>query len=167
MLYGFYGRIMKYSFKTGLGFGVTSGVITSLGLLVGLHSGTYSQLAIIGGILTIAIADSFSDALGIHVSKEFEDRDSSKVVWEATIVTFFTKFLIALSFVVPVLLFPLSTAVFVGVMWGLLILFGFSYFVAKQIKAKPWKVVAEHFFIAIIVLVASRWAGLLINKFFV
>jgi len=158
---------MKHSLKTGLGFGVTSGSITTLGLLVGLHSGTYSELAIIGGILTIAIADSCSDALGIHVSKEFEDRDSTKSVWESTIITFFTKFLIALSFVVPVLFLPLSTAVIVGVVWGLSILAGFSYFVAKQIKANPFKVVAEHLFIAIVVLLASRWVGLLINKFFV
>jgi VIT1/CCC1 family predicted Fe2+/Mn2+ transporter len=158
---------MKHSLKTGLGFGVTSGAITTLGLLVGLHSGTYSPLAIIGGILTIAIADSFSDALGIHVSKEFEDRDSTRVVWEATIITFLTKFLIALSFVVPLVLFPLSMAVCVGVIWGLLILSGFSYFVAKQVKATPWKVMGEHLFIAIVVLFASHLAGHLINKFFV
>ncbi|MBH0196170.1 MAG: hypothetical protein HP494_11385, partial [Nitrospira sp.] len=61
---------MKASWKTGLSFGLTSGVITTLGLMVGLHSGTHSRAIVIGGILTIAIADAMSDALGIHVSEE-------------------------------------------------------------------------------------------------
>ena len=157
---------MKHSLKTGLGFGVTSGAITTLGLLVGLHSGTYSKLAIIGGILTIAIADSCSDALGIHVSKEFEDRDKTKDVWVATVVTFFTKFIIALTFVVPLLFFSLSTAVTISVCWGLFILSLFSYYVARQVKAKPWLVVMEHLFIALVVLGASRLVGNLVNTFF-
>lgn len=37
-------------------------------LMAGLHSGTHSRAIVIGGILTIAIADAMSDALGIHVS---------------------------------------------------------------------------------------------------
>ncbi|MBW2265656.1 MAG: hypothetical protein JRF28_05735, partial [Deltaproteobacteria bacterium] len=56
---------MKHALKTGLSFGLTSGTITTLGLMVGLHSGTHSKLVVLGGILTIAIADAFSDALGI------------------------------------------------------------------------------------------------------
>ncbi|HIE31931.1 MAG TPA: hypothetical protein EYP67_06070, partial [Methanosarcinales archaeon] len=65
---------MRHSLKTGFSFGLTSGIITTLGLMVGLHSGTHSELVIIGGILTIAIADAFSDALGIHVSEESESK---------------------------------------------------------------------------------------------
>ena len=47
---------MRLSLKIGFSFGLTSGVITTLGLMVGLHSGTNSKLAVMGGILTIAIA---------------------------------------------------------------------------------------------------------------
>ena len=47
---------MKRSVKAGFSFGLTSGVITTLGLMVGLHSSTHSKLVVIGGILTIAIA---------------------------------------------------------------------------------------------------------------
>jgi vacuolar iron transporter family protein len=61
---------MKDSLRTGISFGVISGVITTLGLMVGLHSGTGSKLVVLGGIFTIAIADAFSDALGIHVSSD-------------------------------------------------------------------------------------------------
>jgi len=50
--------MLRHSVETGLSFGLTSGIITTLGLMVGLHSGTHSRLVVIGGILTIAIADA-------------------------------------------------------------------------------------------------------------
>ncbi|MEO0185998.1 MAG: VIT1/CCC1 transporter family protein, partial [candidate division WOR-3 bacterium] len=76
--------MLKHSLKTGFSFGSTSGIITTLGLMVGLHSGTHSKIVVIGGILTIAIADAFSDALGIHVSEESENKHSTKEIWEST-----------------------------------------------------------------------------------
>jgi hypothetical protein len=66
--------------KVGFSFGLTSGIITTLGLMVGLSSGTHLKLAVIGGILTIAIADSFSDAMGIHVSEESENIHTTKEI---------------------------------------------------------------------------------------
>jgi hypothetical protein len=63
---------MKIQVRKGVSFGLTSGVITTLGLIVGLHSGTHSKIAVISGILTIAIADAMSDALGMHISEESE-----------------------------------------------------------------------------------------------
>lgn len=65
--------MVKHSLKTGLCFGLTSATITTLGLMVGLHSFSGSKVVVIGGILTIAIADAFSDALGIHISEEAEN----------------------------------------------------------------------------------------------
>ena len=55
---------MKEALTAGISFGLTSGVIKTMGLMVGLHSGTHSKLVVLGGILAIAIADAFSDALG-------------------------------------------------------------------------------------------------------
>ena len=59
---------MKESVKKGFGFGLTSGVITTLGMMVGLNASTGSRTAVIGGIIAIAIADAFSDAVGMHIS---------------------------------------------------------------------------------------------------
>ncbi len=98
---------MRHSLKTGFSFGMTSGIITTLGLMVGLNSGTHSKLAVIGGVLTIAIADAFSDALGIHVSEESENRHNSREIWESTISTFLSKFTFASTFIVPVVLLQL------------------------------------------------------------
>jgi VIT1/CCC1 family predicted Fe2+/Mn2+ transporter len=150
---------MRHSIKTGFSFGLTSGIITTLGLMVGLHSGTHSKLAVIGGILTIAIADAFSDALGIHVSEESENKHSTKEIWEATIFTFAAKFIFALTFLVPVLYFPLGTAIIVSVIWGLSLLTVFSLYLAREQGEKPWKVVGEHLLIAMLVIVITHYVG--------
>ena len=74
---------MKDSLRTGISFGLTSAVITTLGLMVGLHSGTHSRIVVLAGILTIGVADAFSDALGIHISEEAENIHSAKEIWGA------------------------------------------------------------------------------------
>jgi len=151
--------MMDDSIRTGFSFGLTSAIITTLGLIVGLHSGTHSKLAIIGGILTIAIADAFSDALGIHISEESENRHTSKEIWTSTAMTFITKFVFAMTFVIPVLLLPLITAVALSVFWGLSLLGIFSFFIARKEKVKPWKVVLEHLSIALVVIGVTHYIG--------
>ena len=143
---------MRHSIKIGFSFGLTSGIITTLGLMVGLYSSTNSMFIVIGGILTIAIADAFSDALGIHISEESENHHTSREIWESTLSTFLTKFFFALTFIVPVLLFQLQTAIIAAVIWGLGLLTVFSYIISKQRKANPWKAIAEHLVIAVIVI---------------
>ncbi len=142
--------MVRHSIKTGFSFGLTSGIITTLGLMVGLHSGTHSKLVVLGGVLTIAIADAFSDALGIHVSEEVEFKHSPREIWESTISTFLSKFVFALIFTIPVLMFELSIAILINVIWGLSLLCIFSFSIAKEQKTKPWKVVAEHLIIALV-----------------
>jgi vacuolar iron transporter family protein len=158
---------MRSSLKTGLGFGITSGVITPLGLLVGLYSGTGSRLAMISGLLTIAIADSFADSLGIHVSQKLEKKNANKHVWEATLSTLFAKIGMAFSFIIPILFFPLKFAVLVDIAWGLGAISLFSYFVAKERGVKPAHVVFEHISIALLVVAITHYFPVLLGKFLV
>jgi VIT1/CCC1 family predicted Fe2+/Mn2+ transporter len=150
---------MKASFKSGLSFGLTSGVITTLGLMVGLHSGTHSRAVVIGGILTIAIADAMSDALGMHIAEESKNNGVVSEIWESTIATFVAKFLIALTFIVPVLLLPLEEAMAVSVGWGLSLLTMLSYFLARAQQIPAWKVIAEHLVIGICVIAITHYVG--------
>ena len=83
---------MNTQFRKGFGFGLTSGVITTLGLIVGLDASTGSRFVIISGIIAIAIADACSDALGMHISEESTYRRTTAQIWEATLSTFFFKF---------------------------------------------------------------------------
>ncbi|MEA1994887.1 MAG: hypothetical protein U9N18_01845 [Campylobacterota bacterium] len=144
---------MKHSIKTGFSFGLTSAIITTLGLMVGLYSGTHSKPVVIGGILTIA------DALGIHISEESENAHTTKEIWESTLSTFLFKFVFALTFVIPVLLLQLSTAIIVSVIWGLLLLGTFSFYITKEQKTKTWMVIAEHLLIALMVIIITHYVG--------
>lgn len=150
---------MRHSLRTGFSFGLTSGIITTLGLMVGLHSGTHSRVIVIGGILTIAIADAFSDAIGIHISEESENRHTAKEIWGATVATFLSKFLFALTFILPILLFQLPVAIIVSIIWGLSLLGIFSFQIARKQKKSPWKVVIEHLLIALTVIIITHYVG--------
>lgn len=158
---------MKTSLKTGMSFWVTSGVITTLWLLVGLASWSEMRAVVIAGILTIAIADSFSDALGIHISQESNPKNSHKQVWESTISTFFTKFLFACTFILPVIFFPLFWAVVVSCVWGLFVITLVSYKIAVSQNKKPRHSVFEHVMITVVVIALTYITGLWINKLFV
>jgi len=150
---------MRDSLKTGFSFGITSGIITTLGLIVGLHSGTHSKAVIIGGILTIAIADAFSDALGIHISEESECRHTGKEIWISTLSTFLAKFIFAMTFIIPILLLQLTAAIIASIVWGLSLLGIISFYLAKQQKVKPWRVIMEHLLIALVVIAATHYVG--------
>lgn len=154
---------MRHSIKTGLSFGLTSAIITTLGLMVGIYSGTHSRVAVIGAILTIAIADAFSDALGIHISEESENKHTPKEIWEATFSTFLSKFLFAMTFVLPVLFLRLNAAIIISILWGLFLLSLFSFYLAKEQKTKPWKVIFEHLLIAIVVITVTYYVGIWIR----
>lgn len=155
---------MKESIKTGFSFGLTSGVITTLGLLVGLYSSTESKLAVIGGIITIAIADAFSDALGVHISQETNDKNSDKEVWLATLATFLSKFLFASSFILPFLILNLTSAVIVSIIWGFSLLSFYSYTLAKNQNKKIASVIAEHLVIGILVVILTYFLGINLSK---
>jgi len=157
---------MRHSLKTGLCFGLTSGIITTLGLMVGLHSSTRSESIVIGGILIIAIADALSDAMGIHMSEESENKHTPKEIWESTLATFLSKFVFALTFIVPILLFQLSTAIIVSIIWGLSLLGIFSFYIAREQKTSPWKAVAEHLVLAAIVIIITHYVGDWISSVF-
>lgn len=150
---------MKISWKTGISFGLTSGVITTLGLMVGLHSGSHSRTVVIGGILTIAIADAMSDALGIHVSEESKNSAPMSQIWEATLATFAAKFVVSATFLVPVICAPLDLAIVISVAWGLLLLTALSFFIAQAQAIAPWKVIGEHLFIALCVVAITHAVG--------
>ncbi len=158
--------MMRHSLRTGFSFGLTSAVITTLGLMVGLNSGTHSRFVVIGGILTIAVADALSDALGIHVSEEAEDRHTTREIWESTIATFMSKFIFALTFIIPLLFFTLPTAILVNIIWGLLLLGIFSFQIAKEQRRNPWKIIAEHVIIALAVVIIAHYVGVWIEKTF-
>lgn len=146
--------------KRGFSFGLTSGVITTLGLLIGLAISTNSKNVVLSGIIMIAVADALSDAIGMHVSEEEGMHDSNRQVWWATISTFAGKFIFALTFAVPILLFnTLIAGVVCNIIWGVLLLAIFSWHLARLHKASAFKTISEHLFIAAMVIVITYFLG--------
>lgn len=157
---------MDRSKNRGINFGTTSGIITTLGLMIGLISSTYSKLAVLGGILTIAIADAMSDSLGMHISEESLGK-TKKQVWSSTKYTFLSKFLLALTFIIPVLLFGnLWIVAIVSSIWGILLLTLLSIRIAYKNKEKPLPIIAEHLLIAFIVIAITYFLGRFVGTYF-
>ena len=150
---------MKRSIKKGVGFGLTSGIITTLGLMIGLYSSTNSKFIVLGGIFLIAVADALSDAFGIHISEEFGGNASKKGVWESTFSTFFSKLIFAMSFVIPILLFQLKTAIIISIIWGILLISILSFYISKKSKYSSFKIILEHLALTILVIVITYYIG--------
>ena len=157
---------LNNSVKSGFGFGLASGIITTLGLIVGLNAGSSSKAIIISGVLTIAIADAFSDALGVHIAEETKGIHTHTEIWMATFSTLVSKFIFAVTFIIPLAIFSVSHAIVISVVWGLSVLSIFSFFMARDQGERPWKVVTEHLLIAVLVIFLTHFAGILIKKFF-
>ena len=157
---------MKRPFLTGVSFGLTSGIITTLGLIVGLNSGTGLKIAVIGGILAIAISDAFGDAFGMYVSEEFDKKNKYKEINESAFATFIAKLFVALSFIIPILFFSLSFAVLLDIIWGLLLVGFFSYYIAMTRKENPFTTVIKHLIVTGIVIIITNYSGKLISYYF-
>lgn len=155
---------MNHSIKVGFSFGLTSAVITTLGLMMGLYASTESKLVVISGVLLIATADALSDALGIHLSEEAENKHTKKEIWQSTFSTLIFKFLFASVFVVPLIILELQAAVIANIILGFFMLGIFSYSLASEQKVNKLYVVVEHFAVAIIVLILTYLIGHYINS---
>ena len=158
--------LKKKGARSGVYFGATSGVITTVGLIAGLYAGTESVVAVLGGILVIAVADAMSDALGMHIAQEADPESTSEHIWAATFATFFTKFVVAITCAVPVMWLPLQTAVIVSMCWGLVIIALLSFFLARGQQNAVLPVVLEHLGIAIAVIVISYYIGFWVHTAF-
>ena len=160
-------RILKNKgARTGVFFGATSGVITTIGLIAGLNAGTNSLVAVLGGILVVAVADAMSDAMGIHLAQESDPESTTDHIWAATIWTFGTKLVVALTFALPLLWFPLQIAVAVAVGWGLLVITLLSIILARVQHAPVLHVVTEHLLIAVAVVAVSHFIGVWVHNTF-
>jgi len=158
---------MKRAFRIGFSFGLPSGIVTTLGLMVGLNSSTQSQFIVIGGILSIAIADSLSDAMGMHFSQESENHLSHEEIWKSTIFTLLAKFIFSIIFIIPVLLLPLNKAILICVLMGAYLIFAISLILARERNENPIRVIGSHLLITFSVIIFAHLVGIFISKVFI
>lgn len=149
-----------------ISFGLTSGVISSIGIIVGLHH--LQKFVIVAAIIIMSISDGLADAAGIHLSEETEMekekiKHTDKEVWLTTLLTLFFVVGVGITFVIPILIFPIETAVFIAIGYGMLLLIFLNYYIAKIKNANPIKLILEHILLAIVLIIISNWIGNLIT----
>jgi len=140
-------------------FGISSAVLTTLGIIVGLNSAVESLIAVIAGIVSVAIADSLSDSIGMYVSKRAERGTLPAMAFRSALNVFLGKFIFTLTFIIPFIIFPLSFAIYVCVAWGLLLLTFVNIQIAFLQEESIPKTVAKNLVIAIFVILISYFAG--------
>jgi len=136
-----------------------------MGILVGVGIITNSEKAVLAGIVSVAIADSLSDATGMHLAKEAEGRSRPGEIWAVTIATLLAKFFFTIIFLLPILLFDLVEAMIIGIGLGFVLLSLLSLMIAKIHKQKPFKPVLEHNLTALLVITLTYLIGYLIHRF--
>jgi VIT1/CCC1 family predicted Fe2+/Mn2+ transporter len=145
-------RINRFS------FGSAAAIVTSVALIVGLDAATAARAAILSGLLIVAMADNLTDSLSIHIYQESE-RLPRREAFIATVTNFVVRLVVSLSFVLLVLWLPLRVAVVAAVGWGLLLLVGLTWLVARERGAPVHVEVAKHLALALVVIGASKMVG--------
>lgn len=108
--------LVKFHEKFGrFSFGISSAALTTLGIIVGLDSATSSLVAIIGGIISVAVADSLSDSMGMYASKKSERGVCAKTAFTSALSVFWGKFIFTLTFAIPFLIFVPLSAIYVSI----------------------------------------------------
>jgi VIT1/CCC1 family predicted Fe2+/Mn2+ transporter len=146
-------------------FGSSAAIITDVSLIVGLGSAKAGKGPILAGLLTIAVADNISDSLGIHLYKESEGYDQ-RLSLLSTTLNFLSRLLISFTFIAIVLWLPMAQAVYVGLVWGLLLVVIISYLISRRNRDNPIKEMVIHVLIAAVVVALSRWLGHEIAMYF-
>ena len=139
-------------------YGTTSAVVTGMALVTGLDAANSTRLAIITGLLIFAVADNLTDSLSIHIYQESERLDD-RAAFHATLTNFATRFTLSLSFVLIVVLAPVTIAVVAALVWGNSILSVMSALLARERGVPVAAEIAKHLGLAAAVIVASKGIG--------
>lgn len=132
-------------------FGTYSGIITGLGLMLGMYGGDLKKKAYIVGLISIALSDSFSDAFGMYNATGHSITES--------FYTFLGKFIYPLLMIIPFLLFTIKNAVMINIIIGSIVIAIISYKLLGDIKE-----VIRNLVLTWIVISLVYYAGMVIKK---
>lgn len=106
-------------------FGLISGTVTTIGVIVGLWQSHNDVGVIIAAIMSIALSDSFSDGFGMYFSQRthLDTVEARNVGLRTT----FYKFLVTVSYIIPFLIVDINTAIQINITWGCFLISYASY----------------------------------------
>ena len=146
-------------------FGISSAVLTTLGIIVGLNAATASRTAVIAGIVGVAVADSCSDAFGMYAAKRSERGVSARAALRGALSTLLGKALFTFSFIIPFLFLPFTPALVASLVWGAVLLAFVNVQIAFVQQSPIPRTVARNLLFALLVVVLSYYAGSLVAMF--
>ena len=126
-----------------------------------MRTATVGKAAIAGSLLILALADNLTDSLGLHIYQESE-RPPPREAFVTTVANFLTRLLLAFSFVALVLILPSPRVIYVSIVWGLSLLAGLSFVMARLRKVSAVLEIAKHCAVALAVIALSQLIGLAI-----
>lgn len=160
---------MNNNIRQGLFFGLNSGVITTVGLISGLMQTKINKSILVISVISLAISDSFSESYGLYLSKKAKDiKDLSSGPLYSLISLFITKFVIVISFLLP-LLFTKNMKFFKNMYWtigwGLFLFIILDYQLAVLRNESFFSYFIPHVIVLAIVVALTQYFGKMIEKF--
>jgi VIT1/CCC1 family predicted Fe2+/Mn2+ transporter len=139
-------------------FGGAAAIVTNMGLIIGFDAATATKTMILSGLLIVAIADNLTDSLSIHIYQESEQLEPREAFY-STLTNFAARLVLSLSFVFLVWVLPLGVAVIASIVWGMLLLIGLTYIVARSRKLPVLPEIWKHIAVAAVVILSSKMIG--------
>lgn len=152
-LFGLYYKLEKVA------FGMSSAVMTVLGIIIGLISANQPLNAVIGGIASVALADSMADALGVYTAKRSERGSSPKIALKSGLYTFWSKLIFSSSFLLWFFIFPLQVSVMVSMAWAFVILVFINFLISYAQDEPILTNILKNVGLACIIVLASFLVG--------
>jgi VIT1/CCC1 family predicted Fe2+/Mn2+ transporter len=112
-------------------FGVISGIITSIGLILGLYGANISLKPIIVSLASIAISDGISDAFGIYYATKNNNYTNSDA-YEQGMNTLVIKVICPLLMVIPFYVTSINKAVIINSIASLIVIYVMSLKIFKN-----------------------------------
>ena len=156
------------SLRQGLFFGLNSGVLTTLGVICGLVQADISKYILIISVLSLAIADSTSEAYGLYVSKKAEivdDHSNNPLL--SSISLYVMKFVIVASFLLPLLFTNnlwLYKSMIWPITWGAILLLFLDFNLSTIRKENILNYLVPHVVLVFLIVVSTKYFGRRINK---
>lgn len=137
-----------------------------LGMAIGLFRGTQSRIAIIGGLISLGIADSLSDAFGIHISEQSDTKKGLKETWITALSTLFGRLLFSGLFIAPFIFFSLNVSMIIDIVWGVFALIFLSVYIARERKVPAYKMILKNLGITSVIIITVYYTGDIVSVLF-
>lgn len=147
-------------------FGIITSTVSILSILFTFTKKLFSKKDIITSILTVALADSMADGLGIYTYETSNKESYTKSIHQG-LQAMFSKLLTSLVYVIPFIVTKnIEQGILISSIIGTIKIIYFSNKVAEDRKEDKIKVISTNFILAFIVVFVTYYISLFIESLF-